>query len=159
MDRAATAALFRMSGKVVIMEIQLLLCTDDKKIFPKHFTVSGTLTGSIRGEISVENPVVRIENMNYDFNYVYIPEFSRYYYVEDKNHVRTDIVDLTLVVDVLQSHYTEFIQCPMIAARSENTYNRFLPDRQRAFEQRPINEYIHIGEFNQYYTVVMVTVG
>ena len=141
------------------MEIQLLLCTDDKKIFPKHFTVVGTLTGSIRGEISVENPVVRIENPNYVYNYAYIPEFSRYYYVEEMNHVRTYIVDLTLVVDVLQSHYLEFIQCPMIASRSSNTYNKFVPDKMRTFEQRPVNEYIHIGELNAHYTVVMVAVG
>lgn len=141
------------------MQIQLLLCKDDKKIFPKHFTVSGTLNGAIRGEISVENPVVRIENPNYDYNYAYIPEFSRYYYVEDKTHVRTDVVDLTLVVDVLQSHYNEFIQCPMIASRSSNTYNKFLPDKMRPFEQRPINDYIYIGEFNEQYTMVLVAVN
>lgn len=141
------------------MEIQLLICLDDKKVFPKHFNIVGTLTGTVRGEISVENPVIRIENPSYDFNYVYIPEFSRYYYVEEKNHVRTDILDIVLVADVLQSHYLEFIQCPMIASRSSNTYNKFVPDRMRTFEQRPVNEYIRVGEVNSQYTIVMVAVG
>lgn len=141
------------------MTITAYMCLDDDHHIPKHLTQAHTFTGSVRGEITVETPIVRVEATSTDFNYIYIPEFNRYYYVLDKVHVRTGIMDLVCKVDVLQSHYTEIIKCPMIAERSDSTYNPFIKDDNRVYEQRMQHEYVHIGDFDTKTTIVMAVCG
>lgn len=142
------------------MQIKLYQCNDDNTMIPKHMTLKHTLTGSVRGSVDVERPSIIIEMpSNLDFNYLYAEDFGRYYYIEERNVVRTDLLQLICRCDVLQSFYPEFIHCPIIAERSSSAYNRFLPDAKRAVEQRPINQYIHIGEFSGKFGCILVTVG
>lgn len=141
------------------MVITAYKLAEDGHHIPKHFDLVTTLTGSVRGEITVETPIVRIEAPNADFNYIYIPDFKRYYYVLDKAHVRTGIVDLVCKVDVLQSHYKEIIKCPMIAERSDSTYNPFIKDESRVYEQRMQHEYVHIGDFDPKTSIIMTVCG
>ena len=141
------------------MTITAYMCTDDDHHIPKHMTQVGTFTGSVRGEISVETPYIRIEATNVDFNYIYVTEFSRYYYVIDKNYLRTNIMELSCKVDVLQSFYKQFIYCPMICSRSWSTYNPYIADTRRKYEQRPEHEYVKIGRFDSGMSVVLTAIG
>lgn len=141
------------------MTITAYMCLDDDHHIPKHFTQVHTFTGSVRGEITVETPIVRVEATSTDFNYIYIPDFNRYYYVLDKVHVRTGIIDLVCKVDVLQSHYTEIINCPMIAERSDSTYNPLITDPNRVFQQDTVHQYIHIGDFSNDFVAVLTAIG
>ena len=141
------------------MVITAYKLAEDGHHIPKHFDLVTTLTGSVRGEITVETPIVRIEAPSADFNYIYIPDFKRYYYVLDKAHVRTGIVDLVCKVDVLQSHYKEIIKCPMIAERSDSTYNPMIVDANRIFQQDTVHQYIHIGRFSDDFKAVLTAIG
>ena len=117
-----------------------------------------TLTGSLRDESSVENPTIRIEESS-DFNYAYIQEYNRYYYVVDIIRVRTGIMDIVLKVDVLQSFYKQFMYSPMICSRSDSTYNKFIPDNRRKYEQRKEHQYVNIGTFSKNSSIILVGVG
>ena len=140
------------------MTILLYDCQDDNHHIPKHMTLVKTLVGSLRDEASLENPTIRIEESS-DFNYAYIQEYNRYYYVIDIIRVRTGIMDIVLKVDVLQSFYKQFMYAPMICSRSDSTYNKFIVDNRRKYEQRQEHEYVNIGRFSDDFDIILVGVG
>ena len=142
------------------MQIQAFTLSEDSLHIPKHLTPVSTLTGSARDSIDVENPTIRIEHTGANtFNYIYIPEFSRYYYVLDKIQIRTGITDIICHVDVLQSFYPQFIHSPMIASRSDSTYNPYIFDPERPMQQNSLHQYIRIGRFSDRLTAILVGIG
>lgn len=54
------------------------------------------------------------------FNYVYIPEFKRYYYVSSKQWVSNNVWFVTLTVDVLFSHKDSILTLRGVASRLED---------------------------------------
>jgi hypothetical protein len=142
------------------MEVLTYILSEDGHHIPKHYTPVGTLTGSVRDAVDIENPTIRVDHVDTDaFNYIYIPEFNRYYYVLDRVQVRTGITDLICHVDVLESFYRQFIYSPMIASRSDSTYNKFIPDGERVFQQDQLHIYKNLGGFSGDFSMIMVTVG
>ena len=58
----------------------------------------------MREDTPISDPVFRIEYTNpTSFNYCYIPEFNRYYFIREIVSLRTSIWELHLHVDVLMS--------------------------------------------------------
>lgn len=94
----------------------------DNKI---HKTLSQVLSwsGVLRGESNVANPVIRIEGAALpDFNYAYIPDFSRYYYRRDVRAVRNTIFDISLECDVLMSFDLSTVTGVVVESSSGNNY-------------------------------------
>ena len=70
----------------------------------KNITLITALSGEMRGETNVVNPIVRVYATAFPaFNYARIPAFDRYYYLRDVRQVRTDIWELSLESDPLMS--------------------------------------------------------
>lgn len=75
-----------------------------KNKISKSITLLATLTGTLRGETNIVSPVIRIENATFPlFNYAYIPDFSRYYYLRDVREIRSNMWDISLISDPLMS--------------------------------------------------------
>lgn len=90
------------------MTIELYVNTSEPTVVDKTIVSIETLSGFLRDNSSVTNPVIRIEYANpVSCNYVYIPEFNRYYYVDDIVSLRTNLWELHLRVDVLMSFKTD----------------------------------------------------
>ena len=69
------------------MTIRLYNNVSDKNVVDKQLTqVGNDITGTLRDDCSVVDPVIAIEgiaaNIN-GVNYAYIPEFNRYYYINN----------------------------------------------------------------------------
>ena len=62
----------------------------DNQHLTKNLLNETVLTGSPRGEIGVENPIILIEGNITGLNYFYIPDLNRYYYVTGRNIIRVD---------------------------------------------------------------------
>lgn len=65
-------------------------------------------------------------------NYVYIPDFNRYYYVTNLEYQTNTTVQLTLSVDVLYSFRNAILASEITAIRSSNLYNKYLHDDRQA---------------------------
>lgn len=105
----------------------------------KQVTQVDILTGTFRDSVDILSPVVRIEYSNpVGFDYVYISEFGRYYYVEDITIVRTGILDLHLSIDVLESHKAAILANTAILDKQENKYNLYLNDDSIKMRQDPL---------------------
>src|SRR5699024_5492854 len=57
---------------------------------------------------SLINPVIQTQTVNDGVNYVYIPEFARYYFVDDAIKLN-NITEFRLSVDVLASMRSEIL--------------------------------------------------
>lgn len=62
------------------------------------------------------------------YNYAYIPEFGRYYYIVDITAERTGVWAVSLRVDVLETYKDSIRGLSAIIERQENTYNLYLND-------------------------------
>lgn len=113
--------------------IDLYNCGDENnKITKSDLTDIIQLTGTFRGEVSVMNPVVQIETSTNisGYNYAYISDFGRYYFITDIKAVRNGFWELSLKVDVLMTYHTEILALSAVIRRNENLFNLYLNDNQ-----------------------------
>lgn len=95
----------------------------------KELVGAVTLTGTLKNNTSVVNPVIEIHsNVALTGNYMHIPAFNRYYFVTDIVSIRTGLWNVTGHVDVLMSWKTAIRQQRAAIARNENSYNLYLND-------------------------------
>lgn len=105
----------------------------------KNVSSVATLTGSFRDSVDIISPVVRIEHASpIDFNYIYISDFNRYYFVDDITIVRTGVMDVKLSCDVLESHKSGILANNAIIDKQANNYNLYLNDDSIKMRQDPI---------------------
>lgn len=95
-----------------------------------------TLTGELRDESSIVDPVILIEKDNpIEANYAYIAEFNRYYYIKDITAVRTGLWRITMHTDVLKTFSEGILNSPCIVAKSSSRFNLYLNDSDYKCEQ------------------------
>lgn len=142
------------------MDIYLYRCADDNHTIPKHLDDELKISGYLRNATDFANPVIQFEmGLSDIYNYAYIPDFGRYYYLSPPVSVRNGLIEYTGRIDVLQSWYKDFMYSPMIAGRSDSTYNKYLPDTSRKLEQQTQNQYVRLGSFDPIYSAIIVTAG
>ena len=102
------------------MEIQLCVNHSEKNRLTKVLTDVASYLGTLKDETSVINPVVLMEIDNPSgYNYAYIPDFNRYYFIDDFISVRTGLWQISMSVDVLQSFKDEILDVKAILSDSE----------------------------------------
>lgn len=113
------------------MNIVLYKNVSDSKVVSKDITLINTLTGTLREQCSIVNPIIKIEGLTSEqakvCNYAYIEDFGRYYYINDITYDGNLFV-LTLHCDVLMSFKTDFKKLDGVISRQENNYNLYLQD-------------------------------
>ncbi len=104
------------------MEITLYTNNSEKNKLEKNLVNAKEFSGNLREESSIVNPSVLIQTENPSgFNYAYIPEFKRYYFIIDAVSVRTNIWRLSLHTDVLMSFKDELKATSVILSDTEST--------------------------------------
>ena len=92
------------------MEIKLYKTTSPRKKLVKELSDGITLTGTLRGQASVMSPSLQIQDIAvFGYNYCYIPDFGRYYYINNIKALRANLFELSLGIDVLMT-YSEAIR-------------------------------------------------
>lgn len=98
----------------------------------KHLTpISTALSGSLRNESELVDPVVLIEgdiSSLQNANYARIDSFGRYYYITEMKSIRNNIVELHLHTDVLMSFNISAVSGVVVEA--ENIGSDYLQSRQ-----------------------------
>lgn len=88
----------------------------EKNVIRKTLSNALPLAGTLREATSVTNPTITIESpvTIVGYNYCYIPDFARYYYVVDVKSMRNNLWAVTLRVDVLMSFKNSILNTPAI---------------------------------------------
>ena len=104
------------------MNIQLCSNTSEKNKLNKTITTGITLSGSLRSESNVVNPSITINIDNPTiYNYAYIPEFNRYYFITNYISLRTGMWQLNLKSDVLMSFKDSILSSEVLINKTEIT--------------------------------------
>lgn len=115
------------------MNIVLSRYTNEKNAIEKTVTTVVTLTGDLKSECDIINPVLLIEiptgeqnNLVYNCNYAYIADFGRYYFITGIKGRSKDIIEISMHVDVLYSWKTQILSQSCVVARQEKAENSCL---------------------------------
>lgn len=118
------------------MEITLYTNNSEKNKLEKSLSNAKKLSGKLREESSIVNPsiLIQIENPS-SFNYAYIPEFKRYYFITDITSIRTGLWKISMHVDVLMSFKDGIKNTSIILSDTETTgQTNYMPGEQWATE-------------------------
>ena len=115
------------------MTLALYENKSDEIVLDKNITTLATYNGYMKNESSILNPIVRIEgafNIGnlVNANYMYLPDYRRYYYITDISQIRANLVEITGRVDVLMRFKDEIRLCSGIVRKNANEYNVYLDD-------------------------------
>ena len=103
------------------------------------------MNGSIKTPTSAMNVVIEIEKSNpvkYGYNYMYIAEFGRYYFIDDIKNISNNRWIITASVDVLFSFIDDILATTAIIDKTEteNAANLYLDDGSFVMDSRKYNE-------------------
>lgn len=120
-------------------------------------------TGEFIEDTSIEGPSfclnVSDATILTNYNYAYIVDFNKYYFIINKTIEEGNIVRLSLAIDVLMTYKTELASCYATISRSSQMWNLYLQDQSRQTQQNN-NTYVleWPNGFNNY-TYVLTTLG
>ena len=142
------------------MTIILYQNTSELNAVDKTISELATISGTLREQSSIINPVINISNIeNYvdSANYAYITEFNRYYFITNIDSVRENLWRISLHVDVLYTYRDEIRANSAIIERNENEYDLKLNDGLFQTQQNPrIAQYPFPSGFNTWNFVLAI---
>ena len=104
------------------MDLILYVNNSEKNKLEKSLSSDLKFTGKLREQSSVVNPSIMIQTTNPSiYNYAYIPEFKRYYFITDMVSVRTGLWEISMHVDVLMSFKDTIKGTQVILSDTETT--------------------------------------
>lgn len=107
------------------MTITFYKITDEKNSFPKNLNVDRklTMTGTLRdNDTSIISPEITFSGdiTNFDYNYAYIEEFHRYYFIDEIVSEYSEIFNITFEEDYLQSWANDILEQTAFVERCED---------------------------------------
>lgn len=105
-----------------MVDLYLYQNTSEQNKLNKTLENEYHMEGNLKEQTSVSNPVIMIENENpTTYNYAYIPQFGRYYYIVDVSSVRNGLWQIAFKCDVLMSFKDYILQSDAIIKNTEVT--------------------------------------
>ena len=145
------------------MEITLYKTSEENNKIDKTLSEPYNMTGSLRNESSVIRPSILIEIENpTKYNYMYIPDFGRYYFIKEMTSVRNNLWRLDCEVDVLKSYANEIKTLTVIIDKNKDYLrtNQYLDDGSFIIENKNTIEIKNFNSgFNDEASYVLVTAG
>ena len=106
----------------------------------KNITDIVELTGELRNETSIIDPVILIETTMSNVkgcNYFTISSFGRKYFIKNIRSIRNGLVEISGHCDVLSTYVKDIRECTGITRRQEKKWNLYLNDGSLKMYQNP----------------------
>lgn len=113
------------------MYIDTYINESDQNTLNKDITlVQSNVTAVLKDDTEMVNPTLILSgNVSQGFNYVYISEFNRYYFVKSRTYSQQRFY-VALDVDVLMSFQSDIESLSVIANRSSDVFNTYQRDTE-----------------------------
>ena len=121
--------------------IVLMTNTSEMNRVTKTTTIISTVSGVLKEQTSIIDPVIKIEcdlATVTACNYISIPTFGRFYFVNNIISIRDGLVEFSCHCDVLSSFADAIKANKAIIRRQENNWNLYLNDGSFRVYQNPI---------------------
>jgi len=114
------------------MQIRLFHNKSPNNKIGKELVSGATFIGSFRDSSKILKPSVMIEATDVrGYDYAYIPEFDRYYYITEKTSYRTGLWLIDMEVDVLETYKNDIKNLSCIIEATEGYGgNNYLPNSE-----------------------------
>lgn len=124
------------------MEVQFLSSISDSRTVTKRFTPVATLQCEPFGTMDILSPVLRVRPFTYfaSCNYVYIPEYLRYYSINKCVRVSGDILEVYCTIDVLSTYDNVIRQCRGVCVANQNVGSSHIVDTNYPLDIRKNTE-------------------
>lgn len=146
------------------MQVELCQNRSENNIINKNVSLIDTASCTIKGPISVENPVLILDYDSdlQDINYIRIAEFSRCYYITDIVNLTGHRYQITCKTDVLESFKDNILGLSVIIEKGSNAgnVNMFLDDGSYICENKEFNTVLNFPSgFNEAGEYILITAG
>lgn len=114
--------------------------SSEKNKIDKTLTEITTMSGTLRNETSIIDPVIIVEGDLSAFtgcNYMSIETFGRSYFVNNIRSIRNDLFEVSGHVDVLSTYKNAIRRNQAIIRKQQNTWNLYLNDGSLRVYQNP----------------------
>ena len=106
-------------------------------------------------DITVFDLLIKNSNFNSEYNYCYIQDLGRYYFIESVEKMNGTIYKIRLTVDVLKSFSTQIENINAIITKSENPDDNFVDcEKSENYTSEVINM---TDNFNHNGNLILVT--
>ena len=114
------------------MDLRLYYTSDENNKIKKTLSSALVLTGTMRDSSSIIKPVILVEGISFNaYNYAYIPNFDRYYFIKGITNYRNNLWILELECDVLMSFKSSILNMNCILLETEKKgADKYLPDNR-----------------------------
>ena len=113
------------------MIVDLYTTSSDERAINKSISSLGSIDVKLKEGSDLINPVFVVSKKNYDisiFNYLYVPLYKRYYFVNNIRSTPAGFMELECHVDVLMS-FKPYIQgITTLITRQEYIYSKYFKD-------------------------------
>ena len=145
------------------MDIKLYYNTSDNKTIRKNLINEFSLSGTLRDSCSLLGPVINIESSNVlRFNYAYIPDFQRYYFVKEITNLRKNIWTLELEVDPLMSFKGDILALQVVVDKqsSDSIGDEYIDDGSLVADNNTFTSIYNLSKgFNDHGEYILITAG
>lgn len=123
---------------MIYTEIILYKTDNRNNVLAKGLTNELKLNGTLRENTVITAPVITVEISGaFDYNYAYIADFGRYYFISKIEIQRNKLFRLELRVDVLMSNSTAILGSNATVLYSQNySNNSNIPDSEYIYENK-----------------------
>jgi len=124
-----------------MFDIVLQFNASEKNKVTKDVTDVLTLTGELRSETSIVDPVILVSgdlSTISGCNYMTISVFGRSYFITNIRSIRTGLIEISAHVDVISSFADEIKTNRAIIRKQENQWNLYLNDGSFKVYQNPM---------------------
>lgn len=103
------------------MEIHLGTYTGKSNVYLKNVTFD-IINGTLKERVTVQDPTITVERKtkSIKYNYAYIPEFNRYYFITACTINSAKTVEYKMHCDVLSSFALAYASSKILVERSSN---------------------------------------
>lgn len=132
------------------MIIKLYKCSDSPIVVNKTLTDEKIITGTTKELLNIHSPSILVAQDVSEYNYMYIPDFDHYYYINGCDIVKNGLYQIKEVrSDVLMTYKDQFLSLPAIIDKTESA----------ALGDEYINDGSFISSVQTYNTIYNFTSG
>ena len=145
------------------MEIKLYKTSSPRKKLVKDLTDGITLVGTLRAQSSVMSPTFTVQDTAVvGYNYCYIPDFGRWYYINGIDALRSNLYELSLGIDVLMTYAAQILTNEAIIDKTQSGGSSYvyIDDGSIVNTVRNTIETINFPNgFNEHGEFILITAG
>ena len=152
--------MFHVKHEVNNMNITLYKTASENNRLNKSLTGALTLS-TLREQTSIVHPTITIEHSNPSlFNYLYIADFNRYYFIKNITSVKNNLWLLECDVDTLMTYRSQIRNLNAIIDKQNYTSDMYVDDGTYVNQCKSANQCVTFANgFSESPNYVLITAG